>query len=119
MNAASIRSLNPLRLFSTGPGSFAYEKLPGNFDIAPNGVPNKGRFPTAYAFTQRFRWNKVSLRIAACAVTLVLFIGFLGGGHYSGQPESRTEIDQSAEEHANTRYWEVFARCVSPLMIPL
>lgn len=54
----------------------------------------------------------MSLRIAAAAIVLILFLGFLGGGHYSVPGDDRNEEDQSAEEHANTRYWEVFARFV-------
>ena len=113
MRAASLRSLNPLRLLPSASGSASYEKLPGGYDPSLNGAPPKGRYPSNTGLTQRLRWSKVPLRIAAAAIMLILFLGFLGGGHYSGPGvDDRNEEDQSAEEHANTRYWEVFARSV-------
>ncbi|KAI9654722.1 MAG: hypothetical protein M1831_005309 [Alyxoria varia] len=111
MRVASIRYLNPLRLFS---GSRPYERLPGTYD-GPNGSasplhPKKDRPFAPAGISHRYKFCKFSAsRIVLCAILLVTFLGLLGGGHYR-RKETPPEEDKSAEEHANTRYWEVFPR---------
>ena len=112
MRTASVRSLNPLRLFSSRPSS--YEKLPDHG--TPNGSTNaftarRGRFSFAAGATQRFRSSKLSLRLVLGAITLIGFVIFLGTSLLRGDDENvMLEDETSAEEHANTRYWEVFPR---------
>lgn len=117
MRAASIRYLNPLQLLSRN--STSYESLPG-YDFGGNGTPSspgpskkKARFLSTGPGNQRFRWAKTLMRIAAVVLALILIFGVFGGSRYKRKREDRIDEDRSAEEHANTRYWEVFPRFAS------
>lgn len=112
MKAASIRSLNPLRLLNGA----NYEKLPA-FESS-NGVPAsanfasaKGRYPSSNS-SQRFRWCKISLRVVVAVIAGgFLLLYFLSGNKGGGRDlENHIVEETSAEEHANTRFWEVFPR---------
>ena len=112
MRAVSIASLNPLRLldrFQSPP----YEKLPG-FE------PSQEASPTSPGAGKRKGWLlpkagagrscKNWVRILACVLVVIAFLGYLGGGHYQRQQEEQQEEEKAVEEHANTKFWEVFPR---------
>lgn len=111
MKVASLRSLNPLRLLNPA----NYEKLPA-FESSNGGPASsnfasaKGRFPSGNT-TQRFRWGRISLRVAVVVIAAIfLAIYLLSGGNRGKGREDEVLRDVSAEEHANTRFWEVFPR---------
>ena len=107
-----MRSYNPLRILSSRTGP--YEKLPDH-DVSNGSAAynnQRGRFGFASGATQRLRSTKLSFRLGLAAITAIVLLFFLGGSLFGGgEEESQIPEDEtSAEEHANTRYWEVFPR---------
>ena len=109
MRPASLRALNPLRLISSRPAT--YSQLPetanGSADYYPS---KKSRFPFATGATQRFRTGKMSSRLFIVAIAAIFLIIYLSTNRISEEPDQMAEDVSTAEEHANTRYWEVFPR---------
>ena len=110
MLSASFRSLNPGRWISSRPAP--YEKLPehdGANGAAGFYPKQKGRFSFTSGATQRFRSGKLSFRVAIAAIALIVVVVFWGF-RSPEEVDTTAEDETSAEEHANTRYWEVFPR---------
>ncbi|KAI9724588.1 MAG: hypothetical protein M1828_003611 [Chrysothrix sp. TS-e1954] len=111
MRAASIPSLNPFQFFPKRQGS-SYEKLP-SYDTS-NGAP------ASPGGAQRRSWSlhnvtgsracKGWVRVLAATIVVLLVLGFFGGGRYKREHEQQQEEEKADEEHANTKFWEVFPR---------
>lgn len=116
MRAASVRSWNPFQFFS----SPRYQRLPSSYADAngssvafADGDKNRGIFASG-PNSQRSRWCRLSCRILPVAVIFAVAFVFLARYRPSTGDDLNDRIETSAEEHANTRYWEVFPRYVSP-----
>lgn len=114
-----MSAFNPLRLFRRQ----GYQRLPSSYDgsngsassrptLSP-GEKRRDYFPAAIgggSASQRSRWCRLSFRIIPLAILLTLAFLFFGRHSEPVDPETHPVAETSAEEHANTRYWEVFPR---------
>lgn len=128
MRTASIRSLNPLRLFSR---SQPYDQLPG-YDrsnaASLNPPPYKqGRFFSFHGLTQRLRFFRSPVRLLITTVVAVIVIILLtttgyhdrhhggdvvysDGGRDGNSPEDAWKKEEKERAQGTQHIWEEFPR---------